>query len=258
MDYIAINKKAWDKRTQTHLDSQFYDVKSFVSGLSSLNPIEIAEVGDVKGKSLLHLQCHFGQDTLSWARLGAQVTGVDLSFEAIESAKRLASEISIEAKFINDDIYSFGENNATTFDIVFTSYGVLCWLADLNLWAKTVADSLKAGGQFNLVEFHSFSDLLDGYSYFPSQDPDVEKEGTYTENCSGEESTVVTWPHSMSEVIMALINAGICIESVNEFPYSPYKLNPEAEYVEGKGYQVMYKGKQVPLIYSIKGRKSDV
>ena len=256
MDYIAINKKAWDKRTQTHLDSKFYDVKSFVDGQSSLNPVELAEVGEVKGKSLLHLQCHFGQDTLSWARLGAQVTGVDLSSEAIESAYKLANEISVEAEFINDDIYSFGERNSKTFDIVFTSYGVLCWLADLNLWAKTVADSLKVGGQFNLIEFHGFNDLLDGYSYFTSKVPDIEEEGTYTENCSGEESTVVTWPHSISEVIMALINAGISIESVNEFPYSPYKLSPEAEYVEGKGYQVIHKGRQVPLLYSIKGIKT--
>jgi SAM-dependent methyltransferase len=255
MDYIAINKKAWDKRTQTHLDSTFYDVQSFINGLSSLNPIEIAEVGDVKGKNLLHLQCHFGQDTLSWARLGAQVTGVDFSSEAIENANKLARELSIEANFINNDIYSFGKSNSESFDIVFTSYGVLCWLADLTLWAETVASSLKVGGQFNLVEFHGFNDFIAGYSYFSSQVPDVEEEGAYTENCSGEQSTVVTWPHSISEVIMALINAGINIESVNEFPYSPYQLSSEAEYVEGEGYQVMHKGRQIPLIYSIKGRK---
>ncbi len=256
MDYIAINKKAWDKRTQTHLDSTFYDVKNFIRGQCSLNPVELAEVGEVKGKSLLHLQCHFGQDSLSWARLGAQVTGVDLSSEAIASAKALADEIAVPAKFIAADIYQFGESSSATFDIVYTSYGVLCWLPDLSRWAETVAKSLKLGGQFHLVEFHPFNDLLDGYAYFPSQMPDIEEEGTYTENCSGEESTVVTWPHSCSEVISALINAGITIESFNEFAYSPYQCWPEAEYVEGKGYQVTHKGKQVPLLYSIKGKRT--
>ena len=256
INYVEINKKAWNKRTQVHLDSKFYDVKSFVNGQSSLNVIELNEVGEVKGKSLLHLQCHFGQDTLSWARLGAQVTGVDFSSEAIERANELASKIGVQANFINDDIYSFGESNSAKFDVVFTSYGVLCWLPDLTLWAETISKSLNLGGQFNLVEFHAFNDLLNGYSYLPSLTPDVEEEGTYTENCSGEQSTLVTWPHSISEVITALINAGITIESFNEFAYSPYQCCAEAEYIEGKGYQVMHKGRQVPLLYSIKGRKN--
>ena len=107
MDYLDINKKSWDKNTKIHLDSKFYDVDAFVRGKSSLNPIELAQVGDVKHKALLHLQCHFGLDSLSWARLGAKVTGVDLSSQAIDSAKALAKKININANFINDDVYSF-------------------------------------------------------------------------------------------------------------------------------------------------------
>lgn len=258
MDYIAINKEAWDKRTKLHVDSKFYDVQNFLEGKSSLNPIELNEVGDVNGKSLLHLQCHFGQDTLSWARLGANVTGVDLSSEAIVQANNLANSAKLAANFINQDVYGFGEINTQEFDIVYTSYGVLCWLQDLELWAKTVFNALKVGGQFNLVEFHPFNDLLSGYSYFKSAEPDIEDEGTYTENCDGEKSTIVTWPHTMSDVMQALIKAGITIESFNEHVFSPYECFNNLVAVEGKGYQMQFKEQQVPLIYSIKGKKIDL
>ncbi|MCO4798848.1 MAG: class I SAM-dependent methyltransferase [Colwelliaceae bacterium] len=255
MDYLAVNKEAWNKRTQVHVESKFYDVDGFLNGKSSLNPIELNEVGDVQGKSLLHLQCHFGQDTLSWAKLGANVTGVDLSSEAINQANELANTLNITAKFICDDIYNFGSTNVEKFDIVFTSYGALCWLPNLDQWASTIASSLTVDGQVNIVEFHPFIDLFTGYSYFPSNAPDVEDEGTYTENCSGEKSTVVTWPHSMSEVINALIKAGLVIESLNEFPFSPYNCFEGLERVEGKGYQLLFNGEQVPLVYSIKAIK---
>ena len=212
------------------------------------------QVGDVKGKSLLHLQCHFGQDTLSWARLGANVTGVDLSSASIEKAQQLAQDICVNAQFISDDIYSFGESNQQQFDIVYTSYGVLCWLPDLDRWAKIVAKSLKVGGQFNIVEFHSFNDLLSGFSYFPTNTPDIEEEGTYTENCSGEKSTTVTWAHPLSEVVQALINAGLTIKEFREYPYSPYDCFGDLEFVKGKGYQMLIKGQQVPILYSIKAQ----
>ena len=255
MDYIKVNKAAWDKRTKVHLTSSFYDVESFIKGKSSLNPIELKEVGEVAGKSLLHLQCHFGQDTLSWARLGAHVTGVDLSSEAVQQARQLAISIGQEARFIEQDIYQFGVTNRTQFDHVYTSYGVLCWLPDLDKWAQTVYGALKPGGQFNLVEFHNLNDLLSGYSYFEQAQADVEEEGTYTENCKGETSLMATWAHPLSAVVNALIKSGIQIESLNEFPFSPYNCFEGLEYVEGKGYQMLYKGQQVPLIYSIKGRR---
>lgn len=255
MDYLDINKEAWDKRTNVHVDSKFYDIESFKNGHSSLNSVELEQVGNVVGKKLLHLQCHFGQDTLSWARLGASVTGVDLSTEAIEQANKLNLELGLEATFIASDIYQFGRESTEKFDIVFTSYGVLCWLPNLTLWAETIANSLVQGGEFHLVEFHAFNDLLSGYSYFPRIEPDVEEEGTYTENCDGTKTKVVTWAHSLSEVISALINAGLRIELFKEFPYSPYNCFDGLEYVAEQGYQMRHKGHQVPLLYSIKARK---
>jgi len=256
MDYLRINKEAWDKRTRLHVESAFYDVASFKNGKGSLNPVELKQVGDVQGKSLLHLQCHFGQDTLSWARLGAAVTGVDLSAVAIEQANLLKQSLGLKADFIESDVVQFGRDNTQQFDIVFTSYGVLCWLSSLFDWAQTVSRSLKPGGEFHIVEFHPFNDLLSGYPYFPNSEPDIEEEGTYTENCDGTTSTVVTWSHSVSEVISALIGAGLTIESFSEHPYSPYNCFDGLALVPNLGYQMLHQGQQVPLLYSIKARKN--
>jgi len=114
---------------------------------------------------------------------------------------------------------------------------------------------LQVGGQFNLIEFHPFSDLISGYSYFERGEPDIESSGTYTENCIGEEATMVTWSHSLADVISSLVSAGITIDGFQEFPYSPYKFAENLEYVEGKGYQLLHLGRQIPLVYSLKGRK---
>jgi SAM-dependent methyltransferase len=255
MNYISINKEAWDKKSKVHVESEFYDVASFKNGKCSLNPIELKQVGDVKGKSILHLQCHFGQDTLSWARLGAKATGVDLSADAIQQANLLKQSVDLKADFVESDVVQFGRENVHQFDIVFTSYGVLCWLSNLVDWAQTIVKSLKSGGEFHLVEFHTFNDLLSGCSYFPNNEPDVEEEGTYTENCDGTKSTIVTWSHSMSEVINALIGAGLTIESFSEHPYSPYNCFDGLELVPSLGYKMLHKGQLVPLLYSIKARK---
>ncbi|RXJ68254.1 SAM-dependent methyltransferase [Halarcobacter ebronensis] len=255
MNYLNINKEAWNNRTKVHVKSKFYDIEAFKKGKCSLNEIELQQVGDVKGKSLLHLQCHFGQDTLSWARLGAQVMGVDLSSESIKEANKLKEFLSLDATFIESDVCLFGTVNKQQFDIVFTSYGVLSWLENLDDWAQTIVSALKVGGEFHMVEFHPFFDILSGYSYFPNNKPDIEQESTYTENCDGITSTIVTWSHSVSEVITALINARLTIESFNEYPYSPYNCFEGLEFVPNLGYQMLHKGQQIPLLYSIKAKK---
>ena len=255
MDYLSINKATWDKRTDIHLESSFYDVQSFINGKCSLNPIEKELLGSVESLDLLHLQCHFGQDTLSLSRLGAKTTGVDLSAKAIDTAKQLSSELCLDANFICDDIIQFGEKNDKQFDVVYTSYGVLCWLPDLNQWAKTISNSLKSGGKFVLVEFHPLNDLLAGCDYFEKSSADVEKEGTYTENCDGKESTIVTWSHSVSDVIQALINAGLEIKQYIESPYSPYDCEQNLQHVAGEGFIKHHKGKLIPQIFAIQAIK---
>lgn len=255
MDYLKINKHAWNNRTEVHVESDFYDVASFKAGECSLNPIELTQLGNVKGKSLLHLQCHFGQDSLSWSRLGARVTGVDLSSSAIEKAKELNDTLQLDATFIECDVYTFGEENKQTFDIVYTSYGVLCWLPDLDKWAQTIYDALRVGGEFHLVEFHPFNDLLSGYAYFSKAEPDIEDEGTYTENCDGSLQTMVTWTHAVSDVVSSLIKAGLTIEIFKEYEHSPYECFDGLENVEGQGFKMSYKNNAIPIVYSIKARK---
>ncbi|WP_076413971.1 bifunctional 2-polyprenyl-6-hydroxyphenol methylase/3-demethylubiquinol 3-O-methyltransferase UbiG [Shewanella sp. UCD-KL12] len=262
MDYLAINQSAWNKRTQTHVASKFYDVEGFLSGKCALQEIEVSELA-VKGKSLLHLQCHFGLDTLSWARRGAEVTGIDLSSTAIEKAQELAHKTGLEAEFICTDVYGTSKQLSKQYDIVFTSYGALCWLPDLDQWAQVVKSCLKEDGQFYMVEFHPLEALFDGYSYFAQAEPDVDVEGTYTENCSGEKDTLITWPHSISDIVNALLRAGLKLDHYNEFDFSPYNcfagLNEEVV-TQTSGEQVLryymeHKAQRVPLTYSISATK---
>lgn len=256
MDYLKLNKEGWDKRTHVHVQSKFYDVDGFLSGKTSLKEIELSELKDVEGKKLLHLQCHFGLDTLSWARKGAIVTGVDLSPAAIRKANELKKQVNLNARFICSDIYEFGKTVTEEYDIVFTSYGVLTWLPDLTKWAEIVARSLKPGGQFYIAEFHPVHDLVRGYNYFYQSEPDVEEEGTYTENDAGESSTMVTWGHHLGKVINSLIKAGIQIQQFNEYPYSPYDCFEDLEEREEGRYYFKKMQYDVPLVYSILGKKA--
>jgi 2-polyprenyl-3-methyl-5-hydroxy-6-metoxy-1,4-benzoquinol methylase len=254
-DYKNINKATWDERAKVHFDSDFYNVKDFLAGNSSLNELELSLVGDVKGKSLLHLQCHFGLDTLSWARLGAQVTGVDLSEQAIKQANQLAEQTGLNAQFIASDLYDFGEQNQQQYDLVFTSYGAICWLPDIHRWAKTVANSLKPEGKFVIAEFHPIYDLVAGYSYFHQEAPDVEEESTYTENHDGKKLTTVVWSHHLSSVVNALIEQGLTIELMTEQAGSPYNCFPDLTQENDGLYYLYRQGVAVPLIYSITAKK---
>jgi len=147
-EYFKVNKDTWDKKVSIHTKSEFYDVEGFVNGKTSLNKYELEELGNVNGKSLLHLQCHFGQDTLSWSRLGATCTGIDLSSEGIKQAKLLNDKLGLNATFIESNLYDVPKNVIGKFDIVFASYGVIGWLPDLKTWGEIIASKLKTGGFF--------------------------------------------------------------------------------------------------------------
>src|SRR2546422_9122572 len=178
-EYFDTNRRHWDELVPLHMQTRFYDVDSFRAGASSLHALEIEEVGGVGGKSLLHLQCHFGLDTLSWARRGATVTGVDFSPAAIEAARGLALETGLDAQFVETDLYSLPDNLQGQFDIVYTSYGVVFWLPDVRRWAEVAARFVKPGGFFYIAEFHPFcavfhnegvnSDLEIRYPYFEGE-----------------------------------------------------------------------------------------
>ena len=253
--YFELNREGWDRRAQAHFGSRFYDVEGFLGGATSLREIELAELRDVAGKRLLHLQCHFGLDTLSWARLGAHPTGVDISPVAIEKARELAANIGEEATFVCSDVYGYDRGEAEPFDIVFTSYGAVCWLPDITRWAGLIASNLSPGGTFYMVEFHPINDLLAGYSYFSKVEPDIEESGTYTENGADVVGTFAVWAHPMGNVIEALVDAGIQIEYVREYPFSPYDCFEGLEEREPGRFYLQYKGHDVPLVYSLKGRR---
>ncbi len=164
-EYRRANQDLWDEYTRINAASSMYDLAGFKAGRNALHPLEIQELGDVRGKSLLHLQCHFGMDTLTWARLGAQVTGVDFAPDAVRLARSLAGELGLAARFIQSDLYDLPNHLDETFDIVFTSYGALTWLSDIPGWAQVAARYVRPGGTFYIAEFHPaacmFSDESD-------------------------------------------------------------------------------------------------
>ena len=260
---LEANRRLWDQWTPIHERSAFYDVAAFRRGESTLQSIEVDELGDqVDGRSLLHLQCHFGLDTLSWARRGARVTGIDLSPKAVDTAQGLADELGIDARFVACDVMALRQHVTETFDVVYTSYGVLDWLDDLAPWGRVVADSLVPGGIFYMVEFHPVTGMLadDGRSlvheYFRQKKPlRFEEKGTYAEPDAEVEGTSYVWSHSLAEVVGALLEAGLILEQLHEFDTSPYDCFPFTRLVEpGRAVVPGMEGK-IPLVYSLRARK---
>ena len=153
--HLDTNRILWDKKTEIHKNAAFYNLKGFLNGETSLKEVELTALKDrIAGKSILHLQCHFGQDSLSFARLGAQVTGIDFSDVSITLARSLNEQLDLNARFVVSDVYSLPENLSGQFDFIFTSYGVITWLPDLDQWAKVIQHFLKPGGTFYMAEFH--------------------------------------------------------------------------------------------------------
>ena len=264
-DYRNANLKFWNSVVAEHVESDFYDVAGFLDGAINLDDIEMNQVGDVRGKTLLHLQCHFGLSTLSLVRMGALATGVDFSPDAIEAARRLSQESGLSARFVESNIYDISDNLDEQYDIVFTSYGVLCWLPDLGKWAEQIACCLKDGGRFHLVEYHplmtalesgSGNDVVLRNSYFNEGVEIFEVEGSYASPKSFISETTYEWNHSIGEVITALVNVGLNIDTFNEYPYAT-----DGGFVgylrrdEDKKWRVPDHKWGVPLTYSISASK---
>ncbi len=260
-DYININKETWNKKTAVHIASDFYNNEAFLNGKSSLNHFEIDLLGDVSQKKILHLQCHFGQDTLSLARLGAKVTGIDFSDQAIEKAKEYSKQLDLDATFICCDVYDTPNYLDEKFDIVFTSYGTIGWLPDMDKWAAVVSHFLKPEGKFVFVDFHPVVWMFDDdfkevfYHYFKSEPIIEEETGTYADKKASLIQKTISWNHSISEVVNALIENGLTIHSLNEYDYSPYNcFNGMEEFETGK-FRIKIFENKVPLVYSIKASK---
>lgn len=273
--YFEANKDSWNKRTVVHRDSSFYGLKEFKEGETSLTKIELEELGDVKGKSLLHLQCHFGMDTLSWARLGAKCVGIDLSDEAIKTARELNDELGLDAKFGCCNIYDLHPQNLESskfspvggdiegaFDIVFTSYGTIGWLPDLDKWAELISYYLKPGGIFYIADFHPALWMMDDdftyikYSYFNKEVIAEELQGTYGDRNAAITTTNYGWNHPFSEILNSLIKNGLTILHLNEFPFSPFNCFNNVEQGADGMWRIKGMDEKLPMMYSIKARKN--
>ena len=254
--YLEKNKNAWNKRTPIHIQSKFYNNLEFKKNKNSLKSIELNEIGDVNQKSILHLQCHFGQDSISLMHMGAKVTGIDFSNVAINEAKKLAKETNTNVTFIEEDILKLNLNKK--FDLVFSSYGVIGWLPDLKKWGSIISNHLKKGGEFLLTEFHPFIALLDNeqWDYFYNKTPDIETEnGTYTDGGENLTTTTCWWNHSLTNIFVALESNGLKLTSFKEFDYSPFPLKGMIKKEKGKYVLENRKNQKLPYVFSLKAIK---
>lgn len=251
--------------------SQFYDVDGFRAGGSTLRPFEVAEVGDVTGKRLAHLQCHFGLDTLCWARAGASVVGLDFSGPAVEAATALAAEAGLDARFVQSDVYAAVRAlGGERFDIVYTGLGALNWLADLGGWSEVVGALLRPGGFLYLSEFHPITWVF--------ADEEAEVELDYFHNPEGERfgdgeqgsyadldlptrnNSTVEWAHTLSDVVTAVLGAGLELELLSEhdytlFPRFPHLVEDRELLGAGSVYRQPEGSPRLPLMYSLRARR---
>ncbi|MFQ6007422.1 MAG: class I SAM-dependent methyltransferase [Candidatus Zixiibacteriota bacterium] len=252
------NRAAWNEMTNIHFNHPDYKVKEFLQGWSTLKSIELAEVGDVTGKTLLHLMCQFGLDTLSWARLGAIVTGVDISDRSIERANELKEKagLSASAEFIRCDVLDLIGQIDQRFDIVFQSYGILCWISDVYRWAQVAAYHLKPGGIFYIIDDHPILHIYEvkNGSYFDEQAIVSSGVPDYCDRSYILMNDLVEWQHTLSSVVNAIIKAGLTIELLNEYDKSFYPR--QEDWYEENGYWYPPGGPPpYPLMFSLKARK---
>jgi len=263
-DYTNSNRVHWNARTA--VNAARYDIAGFKVGKSTLNPIELEELNDVAGKSMLHLQCHFGLDTLSWARLGAHVTGVDFSDDAIALAERLTQETGLDARFICTDIYKLTQVLEDKFDIIYTSGGVLFWLSDLGQWAKIIAHFLKPGGILYLQEEHPFLNVFDDsddvtelhtcYPYFHTGQP-IRIEGflPFSDPAANQRSVEYSWSFSFSDILNALIAAGLRLDYLHEFSHGSNRRFPFMVQSEEGRWRWKDATNNIPLTFSLQATK---
>ena len=261
-DYRDVNRELWNNKVEAHLASEFYNQQAFMKGENSLNSIELDLMGDVEGLKILHLQCHFGQDSLSLARMGAQVTGADLSDKAIAAAQQINADLDLQVKFIAADLYELPNHLEEQFDIVFTSYGTIGWLPDLDRWAAVINHFLKPGGRFIFAEFHPVVWIFDDdftyikYPYFNRGIISETEEGTYADREADLQQNYISWNHPLDEVISALLKQGLSLNKFQEFDYSPYNCFNNTEQVGPKQWRIKSLGAKIPMVYALEAKKS--
>jgi SAM-dependent methyltransferase len=267
---FAANEALWNAWTAVHSTGDFYDLEGFRAGGVRIRPYEIEMIGDVAGRTLLHLQCHFGIDTLSWARLGARVTGTDLSPDAIDLARTLAADLGFpDAGFVRANLYDLPQALEGTFDIVYTSRGVLGWLPDIGGWARVVAHFLTPGGTFFITEIHPVAQAFEteevapgelrlAYPYWEHPEPlTFAVHGSYADPTADIGAGLVEhgWDHSLGEIVSALIDAGLRIETLVEHPFLDWKVDFLQEATDGTWRLPAGTPGELPLMFSLLATK---
>jgi SAM-dependent methyltransferase len=262
VDWRGLNRANWDDRVPVHLASEFYDLEGFRAGASSLRPFETAEAGDVTGKRLVHLQCHVGLDTLSWARNGALVTGLDFSEPAVTAARSLAAGLGIDASFVAADVYdAVTALDGRRFDVVYTGTGALVWLPDIPRWAGVVAALLAPGGFLYLVEAHPFAQILDdaqGASvvrdYFDDRPQVEDYPYSYTDGPALRHTRSVQFQHQVGQVVTALADAGLRIDFLNEHDFGAFQRFESLER-HGDLYRFPAGRARIPMMFSLRATR---
>ncbi len=270
MKEIEINKNNWNARVKIHrLSKIIYNIDEFKKGKPSFvadEHHELMQYVDVKGKSLLHLQCHFGLDTMSWTRLGAEATGVDFSEEAIQLANEITTELGLPTEFIESDIYDLNLNRQ--FDIVFTSIGVLPWLPNLREWAKIIANHLKKDGIFYLKDTHPiyYAMQMENNKIYLKNDyfnkgkaVEYIEKWTYAHDGTDkplDEPLHYEWDHTFSEIINAICDVGLHIFRIEESPFGFYKMFESMRRDENGRWFIP--GREVPLTFTLFARKLEL
>jgi SAM-dependent methyltransferase len=266
-EWFEANRALWNDRTPLHVASDFYGVEAFKAGAPVIDDYELAEIGEVAGKSLVHLQCHFGLDALDYARRGLRVVGVDLSERSVAAASALAAEIGVrDARFVHANVYDAVEAlSGERFDIVYTGRGALNWLPDVARWAEVVGSLVKPGGLLYLNEFHPIGDIFDAegtqleFDYFMGEESYSFDDGTtYVETARRTSATKsFEWIHPVSEVISSLLAQGLVLELFREHDFTVFqrmpRLVPEVDGIRRR-YRFPAGEPRLPLMYSIRMR----
>lgn len=244
--FYEANQQLWDQRVDGHVESDFYRMDAFLAGWNSLDAFSVEFLGDIRDKSILHVQCHFGQDTISMSRMGGRVTGLDFSSKAINKGNALAAELGLDTQFVLASVYEMDQHLSQQYDIVFTSYGCIVWLPDLNRWACQLRKRLKPGGRLILVDFHPFLMMYDFpkkkmiFDYFNRSVIHEQVQKSYVDSSSSKEGEVMdeySWSHTISEIFTACNSNGLRLKRFEEYDYAPYPIFPVGNSERDRHYQ---------------------
>lgn len=268
-EHRRANLANWDERVSGHIAPDGYDIESLVNDPTALTGVvrfDRHAIGEVAGKTLLHSQCHIGTDTLSWAKLGAEVTGIDFSPNAISAARDIARRMGVDATFIETEFYESPKHLSQQFDIVYTSVGAICWLPDITRWGEIVADFVKPGGSFYIRDSHPMLMALDDkrtdkemvvtYNYFFTPEPQSFSEAeSYEGSARLKNAQTFEWCHGIADVLNALIGAGLRIERVEELQHLDWEFLPWFEEKDGVYVLPESQRNKMPMQFSIRAVK---